>query len=124
MLSEGLSATRYLHIFGDIKPPHLTVHFRNSQYASELVCPALVKLATQLLGSHLDQPLHLVMACQPGGSLPGMASVGVRACHLGMQLLEEVFECHSEARTEVLRLCQVCGFARVCGSGLLRGLEE
>lgn len=87
---------------------------RASSCATELVAPAAIKIAEQLMSVALKAPLHLIIACQPQGSLPPTAAAATCACHLGLQLLLSVFDQHSEARGELLRLCSVsdAGIAR------------
>lgn len=85
---------------------------RCSAFASELVCPGLLALATALLATPCSCPLHLVLALQ-SGALPPQASAGARAVHLGLQLLQGVFERHAEARGEVLKVCQVSNWQLV-----------
>jgi hypothetical protein len=108
---------------------------RHSQFAGELVVPGAVALARQLLACPVASPLHLVMACAadsgaPGGAAagraPSQAPAGTRAVRLGLLLLGAVFEHHAEARTEVLRSCQVGTRSRTrrlggCRGGLKRG---
>lgn len=86
---------------------------RCSSYASELVCPGLLQLASNLLTTPCSCPLHVVMAARGGkaGSLPPQASPGARAVRLGLLLLQEIFEVHAEARTEVLKVAQVSAAA-------------
>ncbi len=82
----------------------------------------MVSLAMQLASSHVDCPLHLVLGCQPGSGMPAQAPADAKAARLGLRLLEGVFEWHSEARGEVLRVCQVSlrelMMASFCGSVL------
>lgn len=83
---------------------------RCSSYASELVAPGLLQLADVLISTRCSSPLHVVLAMkQQGGacSLPPQAPAAARAVVLGLQLLQEVFAEHQEARGEVLKVVQV-----------------
>lgn len=82
---------------------------RCSCYASELVCPGLLQLASSLITTPGSSPMHIVIAARGGkrGSLPHQASASARAVWLGLLLLQEIFEVHAEARTEVLKVAQV-----------------
>lgn len=83
---------------------------RSSCYASELVAPGLLQLADALISTRCNSPLHVVLAMkQQGGacSLPPQAPPAARAVVLGLQLLQEVFAVHEEARGEVLKVVQV-----------------
>lgn len=83
---------------------------RCSSYASELVAPGLLQLADALISTRCSSPLHVVLAMkQQGGacSLPQQAPAAARAVVLGLQLLQEVFAEHEEARGEVLKVVQV-----------------
>jgi hypothetical protein len=95
-----------------LAPPPIN---RASSCATELVAPAAIKLAEQLMTMPLKAPLHLIIACQPQGSMPPTAAAATCACHLGLQLLLQVFDHHSEARGELLRLCSVS----VSGTGTM-----
>jgi hypothetical protein len=63
-----------------------------------------------LISIKCSSPLHVVLAMkgQGGiGSLPPQAPASARAVVLGLQLLQEVFAMHAEARGEVLKVVQV-----------------
>ena len=83
---------------------------RCSSYASELVAPGLLQLADTLISTKCSAPLHVVLAMKQQGracSLPSQAPAAARAVVLGLQLLQEVFAVHAEARGEVLKVVQV-----------------
>jgi hypothetical protein len=69
-----------------------------------------LQLADVLISTRCSSPLHVVLAMkQQGGgcSLPSQAPAAARAVVLGLQLLQEVFAEHQEARGEVLKVVQV-----------------
>jgi hypothetical protein len=80
---------------------------RCSVYASELVAPGLLQLAATLISTSCSSPLHVVLALKQGSGLPPQAPSSARAVVLGLLLLQEVFEVHAEARSEVLKVVQV-----------------
>lgn len=88
----------------------LLLNHRCSSYASELVAPGLLQLADVLISTRCASPLHVVLAMkQQGGAaaMPPQAPAAARAVVLGLQLLQEVFSVHAEARREVLKVVQV-----------------
>lgn len=72
--------------------------------------PGLMELAGALVSAACSAPLYVVMALKQGdgsASLPPQAPAAARAVVLGLLLLQDVFEVHAEARSEVLKLVQV-----------------